>query len=92
MDRKTIYDKLSEMSLDSPTEIPRTQCLNRPITYRKACIDYVKKTMRCVGYRDYVVAELQKLEKIEQIIDDCDSGMISCEQLFLNLRTILEQE
>jgi hypothetical protein len=38
------------------------------------------------------VSSLDRLEKIEQIIDDCDSGMISCEQLFLNLRTILEQE
>lgn len=70
MDRKTIYDKLSEMSLDPPTEFPRTQRLNRPITYREACIDYVKKTMRCVGYRDYVVAELEKIEKIEQIFNE----------------------
>lgn len=72
MDRKNFYKKLAELSLDPPTEFPKTQCLNRPITYREACIDYVKKTMRCVGYRDYIVAELEKLEKIEQIIDDCD--------------------
>lgn len=70
MDRKTIYDKLSEMSLDPPTEFPRTQCLNRPITYREACIDYVKKTMPCVGYRDYIVSELDKLERIEQIVNE----------------------
>ena len=41
---------------------------------------------------DYAIECIEKLEKIEQIVDDCDSGMISCEQLFLNLRTILEQE
>ena len=70
MDRENYYKKLAEMSLEPPTEFPKTQCLNRPITYHKACIDYVKKTMRCVGYRDYVVAELEKLEKIEQIINE----------------------
>ena len=40
----------------------------------------------------YAIECIDKLEKIKQIIDDCDLGMISCEQLFLNLRTILEQE
>jgi hypothetical protein len=47
------------------------------------------------GYSElykYCLESINKLEQIEQIVDDCDSGMISCEQLFLNLRTILEQE
>lgn len=60
--------------------------------YRQNAINHLKTHLGCVGYRDYLVTELEKLEKIEQIIDDCDSGMISCEQLFLNLKTILEQE
>lgn len=41
---------------------------------------------------DYAINCIEKLEKIKQIVDDCDSGMISSEQLFINLRTILEQE
>lgn len=69
MDKKSQWDKLFKMSLDPPTEFPKTQCLNKPISYREACIDYVKKTMRCVGYRDYLVTELEKLDKIEQIIE-----------------------
>lgn len=97
MDRENIYKKLSEMSLESPTDrndilAKRFGAPMKKMTYRDTCIDYVKKTMPCVGYRNYVVAELQKLERIGQIVDDCDSGMISCEQLFLNLKTILEQE
>ena len=73
MNEKSQWDKLIndfKMSPDPPTEFPKTQCLNRPIPYRESCIDYVKKTMRCVGYRDYVVAELEKLEKIEQIVKE----------------------
>lgn len=97
MDRKNFYKKLAEMSLDPPTDrndilTKRFGAPMKKMTYRETCIDYVKKTMRCVGYRDYVVAELEKLDKIEQIVDDCDSGMVSCEQLFLNLRTVLEQD
>ena len=75
MNEKSQWDKLIndfKMSPDPPTEFPKTQCLNRPIPYRKACVDYVKKTMRCVGYRDYLATELDKLDKIEQIIDDYD--------------------
>ena len=71
MDKKSQLDKLNRlinMNSDPPTEFPKTQRLNRPITYRECCIDYVKKTMRCVGYRDYLIAELEKLEQIEQII------------------------
>lgn len=97
MDRTNFYKKLAEMSIDQPTDrndilAKRFGAPMKKMTYRDTCIDYVKKTMPCVGYRNYVVAELQKLERIGQIVDDCDSGMISCEQLFLNLKTILEQE
>ena len=42
--------------------------------------------------QEFYKGEHEKLERIEQIVDDCDSGMVSCEQLFLNLKTILEQE
>ena len=35
---------------------------------------------------------LQQLEKIDKLIDDCDSGNISCEQLFLFSKGVLEKE
>ena len=72
MDRKNYYKKLAEI-IDPPTD--RNDILNKrfgvpmkKMTYRDNCIDYVKKTMPCVGYRDYVVAELEKIDRIEQII------------------------
>ena len=86
---------MAEISLDPdpPTEFPKTQCLNRPITYREACIDYVKKTMRCVGYRDYVVAELEKLEKIEQIYNKWYSNSkIPSFDCMEQIKEVLEQE
>lgn len=98
MDRKTIYDKLSEMSLDPPTD--RNDILAKrfgepmkKMTYREACIDYVKKTMRCVGYRDYVVAELEKIEKIEQIIESRD-GFYLYDNLppFQQIKEVIENE
>ena len=93
MDKKSQLDKLEKlfkMNPDPPTEFPKTQCLNRPITYREACIDYVKKTMRCVNYRDYVVAELEKLDKIEQIINygSKENGISSLNAI----REVLEHE
>lgn len=91
MDKKSQWDKLIKMSLDPPTEFPKTQCLNRPITYREACIDYVKKTMRCVGYRDYVVSELEKLERIEQIVSDYDGSTPSIVKQFSEIQKLLEK-
>ena len=90
MDRENYYKKLVGISLDHPTEFPKTQCLNRPITYREACIDYVKKTMRCVNYRDYVVSELEKLGKIEQIVNE-EMQVIESDLLW-KIKEVLEQE
>jgi hypothetical protein len=102
MDKWSQLDKLIKMSLDPPTEFPRTQCLNRQIRYREACIDYVKKTMRCVGYRDYVVSELEKLDNIEQImakykdtLDNYYSGKsrdLLESDVLRDIKEVLEQE
>ena len=94
MDRKIIYDKLSEMSLEPPTDrndilAKRFGAPMKKMTYRDTCIDYVKKTMPCIGYRNYVVAELQKLEQIEQIIDDCD---LEAWEVLEKIKEVLENE
>ncbi len=39
------------------------------ITYKTACIMYLEQNMECVGYRDYIIKQLNKLEQIEQIIE-----------------------
>lgn len=36
--------------------------------YRKNAINHLKTHLGCVGYRDYLIAELEKLEKIKQIL------------------------
>ena len=53
--------------------------------------DFMKKS---TPYRQLnrAIKQLNKLEEIEKMVDNCDSGMISCEQLFLDLRTIFEEE
>lgn len=35
--------------------------------YRQNAINHLKSHLGCVGYRDYFVTELEKLEQIEQI-------------------------
>lgn len=36
--------------------------------YRQNAINHLKTHLGCVGYRDYLVTELEKLEQIEQIV------------------------
>lgn len=62
-------------------------------TYREACIDYVKETMRCISYSDYVVAELQKLEQIEQIIEDHDNDSMPEDYWYIDkIREVFNNE
>lgn len=41
--------------------------------YRQNAINHLKTHLGCVGYRDYIVAELQKLEEIENIITETEN-------------------
>ena len=40
--------------------------------YTNACIKYLQKNMECINFRDYIIERLNKYQKIEQILDDCD--------------------
>lgn len=42
--------------------------------------------------QDFYKGEHEKLEKIEQIVDNCDSGRIGTVQLFLRIKEVLEQD
>ena len=37
--------------------------------YRQNAINHLKTHLGCVGYRDYLIAELEKIEQIEQIVN-----------------------
>lgn len=39
-------------------------------TFRQFAIDYIKNRRLCKGYVDYIVSSLNKLEQIEQIINE----------------------
>lgn len=39
-------------------------------TFRQCAIDYIQNRHLCKGYVDYIVAQLNKLDKIEQIVED----------------------
>lgn len=62
-------------------------------TYREYAIDYIKNRQLCKGYVDYIVAQLNKMEKIEQIIDSRD-GFYLYDNLppFQQIKKVLEQE
>lgn len=38
-------------------------------TFRQCAIDYIQNRHLCKGYVDYIVSQLAKLEKIEQIVN-----------------------
>ena len=43
---------------------------NPPMTYYERALIALIDSDMCKGYRDYLLGELKKLEKIEQIVDD----------------------
>lgn len=62
-------------------------------TYRECAIEHLKQGNLCKGYVDYIVGEVEKLEKIEQIIDSRD-GFYLYDNLppFQQIREVLEDE
>ena len=42
--------------------------------YRECAIEHLKQGNLCKGYVDYIVGEVKKLEKIEQIINEYNNG------------------
>ena len=62
-------------------------------TFRQYAIDYIKNRHLCKGYVNYIVAQLNKLDKIEQIIDSRD-GFYLYDNLppFQQIKEVLEQE
>ena len=58
-------------------------------TFRQCAIDYIKHRHLCKGYVDYIASQLEKLEKIEQIIDDCD---LEAWEILEMVKEVLKQE
>lgn len=57
--------------------------------YRQGAIEHLKTHLGCVGYRDYLIAELDKLDKIEQIVEQYQFYKFDG---FLKIKEVLEKE
>ena len=63
--------------------------------YRQNAINHLKTHLGCVGYRDYLITELEKLDKIEQIVKDSGNfrGENTAHDKYVKIaEIILEQE
>ncbi len=61
-------------------------------TYRECAIEHLKQYNLCKGYIDYILGEIDKLEKIKQIINEYNNGD-DMEYVYLDkIRGVLEQE
>lgn len=62
-------------------------------TYRECAIEHLKQGNLCKGYIDYILGEIDKLEKIEQIVNSRD-GFYLYDNLppFQKIREVLEDE
>ncbi len=61
-------------------------------TYRECAIEHLKQGNLCKGYVDYIVGEVEKLEKIEQIINEYNNGDDMEYEYLARIREVLEQE
>lgn len=61
------------------------------LTYKNACIIYLEKNMECVGYRDYIIKQLKRLEQIEKIVNNCDCSVADTVVRFTMINGVLEE-
>lgn len=60
--------------------------------YRQNAINHLKTHLGCVGYRDYLVTELKKLDKIEQIVASWNSDASHSFEDMCKINEIIKQE
>lgn len=61
------------------------------LTYKNACIMYLEKNMECVSYRDYIIKQLNRLEQIEKIANNCDGSVADTVVRFTMIKGVLEE-
>ena len=62
-------------------------------TYRECAIEHLKQGNLCKGYIDYILGEMDKLEKIEQIVKDHDNDRMPEDFWYIDkIREVLEDE
>ena len=59
-------------------------------SYRELAIQYLKDNTLCKGYIDYLVGELEKLDKIEQFVNDSEKLGDFCSNAYIKyIREVL---
>ena len=58
--------------------------------YRECAIEHLKQGNLCKGYIDYILGEMDKLEKIEQIVSNYDGSQASMIKQFSEIQKVLE--
>lgn len=62
-------------------------------TYRECAIEHLKQRNLCKGYIDYILGEIDKLEKIEQIINGSDDFIKrDADYRIAEIKEVLESE
>lgn len=61
-------------------------------TYRECAIEHLKQGNLCKGYIDYFLSEMEKLEKIEQIVDKWNNDASHSFSDMCKIKGVLEQE
>lgn len=61
-------------------------------TYRECAIEHLKQGNLCKGYVDYIIGEVEKLEKIEQIMNEYRNGNDMEYDYLAKIREVLEKE
>ena len=62
------------------------------LTYRERAIEHLKQGNLCKGYIDYFLSEMEKLEKIEQIVDKWNNDASHSFSDMCKIKGALEQE
>lgn len=61
-------------------------------TYRECAIEHLKQGNLCKGYVDYIVGEVEKLEKIEQIVEEWNNDASHSFNDMCQIKGVLEKE
>ena len=60
-------------------------------TYREYAVEHLKQGNLCKSYVDYIVGEMEKLEKIKQIVNEVQLYE-DCYRAIYKIKEVLEQE
>ena len=61
-------------------------------TFRQCAIDYIQNRHLCKGFVDYIVAQLNKLDKIEKIVNEWNNDASNSFRDMCKINEIIKKE